>query len=125
MLDTNVVLRLRDGEPIASGNIAALQGVVLMSIITRVELEGGAYADPAHAAIRRQRLNVLLSAIPTVAFGDADAIAYESIVAAAGYSRRKVIDRMIAAQALVHSATLITFNQRDFADVPKLSVLSW
>jgi len=47
------------------------------------------------------------------------------IVASAGYSRRKLLDRMIAAQALVHRATLITFNPDDFADVPNLSLLAW
>jgi predicted nucleic acid-binding protein len=47
-----------------------------------------------------------------------------SYVASAGYSRRKLLDRMIAAQALVHRATLVTFNP-DFSDVPGLSSLVW
>jgi predicted nucleic acid-binding protein len=32
---------------------------------------------------------------------------------------------MIAAQALMHRATLVTFNPDDFADVPALSWLVW
>jgi predicted nucleic acid-binding protein len=32
---------------------------------------------------------------------------------------------MIAAQALVHRATMLTFNQDDFSDVPGLSLLVW
>jgi predicted nucleic acid-binding protein len=47
------------------------------------------------------------------------------IVASACYSRRKLLDRMIAAQALVHRATLVTFNPDDFSDVPGLSSLVW
>jgi tRNA(fMet)-specific endonuclease VapC len=47
------------------------------------------------------------------------------MVASAGYSRRKLIDRMIAAQALVHRATLITFNPDDFSGIPGLSSLVW
>ena len=43
--------------------------------------------------------------------------------ASAGYSRRKLLDRMIAAQALVHRATLVTFNPDDFSDIPGLSLL--
>ena len=37
----------------------------------------------------------------------------------------EVADRMIAAQALVHRATLVTFNPDDFSDVPGLSALVW
>ena len=50
---------------------------------------------------------------------------YGDIVANPGYSRRKLLDRMIAAQALVHRATLVTFNPDDFSDVPGLSSLVW
>jgi tRNA(fMet)-specific endonuclease VapC len=46
------------------------------------------------------------------------------IVEAVGYSRRK-LDRMIAAQALVHRATLVTLNAGDFRDVPGLDLLPW
>jgi predicted nucleic acid-binding protein len=42
-----------------------------------------------------------------------------------GYSRRKLLDRMIAAQALDHRATLVTLNAGDFRDVPGLELLSW
>jgi predicted nucleic acid-binding protein len=35
------------------------------------------------------------------------------------------LDRMIAAQALMHRATLVTFNPDDFSDVPGLSSLRW
>lgn len=125
MLDTNVAIHLRDGDARITQNVAALQGGVLLSIITRVELEGGVYREPAHAPVRRARLDTILSAIPILAFDDLAAETYGSIVASAGYSRRKLLDRMIAAQALVHRATLVTMNPTDFADVPGLSLLTW
>lgn len=125
LLDTNVAIDLRDGEPVVTGKVAALQGAILMSIVTRVELEGGVYRDPAYAAVRRLRLDAMLGAIPTLAFDDLAAETYRSIVASAGYSRRKLLDRMIAAQALVHRATLVTRNGADFADVPGLNLLAW
>ena len=58
-----------------------------------------------------------------LAFDDAAADAYRAIVEAAGYSRRKLLDRMIAAQALVHRATLVTCNGDDFNDIPGLELL--
>jgi predicted nucleic acid-binding protein len=98
---------------------------VLISVVTRVELEGGVYREPAHAPIRRARLDAMLSAIPALAFDDLAAKTYGAIVASAGYSRRKLLDRMIAAQTLVHRATLVTFNPDDFSDVLGLSSLVW
>jgi tRNA(fMet)-specific endonuclease VapC len=125
LLDTNVAIHLRDGDPTTTQNVAALQSAVLMSIVTRVQLEGGVYREPALASVRRARLDAMLSAIPVLAFDDLAAETYRTIVASAGYSRRKLLDRMIAAQALVHRATLITFNPDDFSDVPGLSLLAW
>jgi predicted nucleic acid-binding protein len=125
ILDTNVAIRLRDGDEDIARRVGELDGAVLLSIVTRVELEGGVYRVPAEAGVRRARLNALLAALPVLAFDDAAADAYAAIVAAAGYSRRKLLDRMIAAQAVVHRATLVTMNPGDFADVPELEVLSW
>ena len=105
--------------------VEALGNEILMSIVSRVELEGGVYAQPRQAAIRRQRLDAMLASLPTAPFDDECADAYRSIVEAAGFSRRKVLDRMIAAQALVLRATLVTLNGEDFQDVHGLDLLAW
>jgi predicted nucleic acid-binding protein len=125
ILDTNVAIELRDGDPTVTAKVGTLDDAVLMSVVTRVELEGGAYRDPAHAAQRRARLDVMLKAIPSLAFDDAAAEEYGKIVAAAGYSRRKLLDRMIAAHALVHHCTLVTRNPEDFSDIAGLQILAW
>ena len=125
LLDTNVVIRLRDGDEGIAEKIGALDGAVLLSIISRVELEGGVYRDPSQASVRRSRLDAILETLPVLPFDNEAADAYRAIVAAAGYSRRKLLDRMIAAQALVHRATLVTQNPADFLDVPGLDVLVW
>lgn len=125
LLDTNVAIRLRDGDANVANHVLALDDAIFLSVVTRVELEGGVHRDAANAAIRRARLDVLLAAIPTLAFDDDAADAYAAIVAHAGYSRRKLLDRMIAAQALVHRATLITMNADDFTDIPALHVREW
>lgn len=125
LLDTNVAIHLRDGDDAVLEKIEALEEAILISIVTRVELEGGVYREPAHAAVRRARLDAMLAAIPALAFDDTAAEIYGAIVADAGYSRRKLLDRMIAAQAIAHRATLITFDADDFADVKGLSLLVW
>ena len=114
LLDTNVAIHLRDGDPAVTQRVAALEGAVLISVVTRVELEGGVYQEPAHAPIRRARLDAMLSAIPALAFDDLAAKTYGDIVASAGYSRQKMLDRMIAAQVwctgrLWSPSTLMTF----------------
>jgi tRNA(fMet)-specific endonuclease VapC len=125
LLDTDVAIHLRDGDATIVDKVAALDDAVLMSIVTRVELEGGVYREPAQAPLRQARLDAILAAVPTIAFDDAAADAYGAIVASAGYSRRKLLDRMIAAQALVHRATLVTMNAADYADIPNLSLAAW
>src|SRR5471030_1029682 len=125
LLDTDVALHLRDGDSTITDKVAALADAVLMSIVTRVELEGGVYREPAYSQIRRARLDAILAAVPAIAFDDAAAEAYGAIVAGTGYSRRKLLDRMIAAQALVHRASLVTMNAGDYADIPDLTLVAW
>jgi len=58
-------------------------------------------------------------------FARTHADAYRQIVEVVGYSRRELLDRMIAAQALVRRATLVTLKASDFRHVPGLELLSW
>lgn len=125
MLDTNVAIHLRDRDPSVIDKLAGLDDAIVLSVVTRIELENGVYTDPSKAEIRRRRLDAILAAIPVVACDAAAADAYRSIVAVARYSRRKLLDRMIAAHALAHRATLVTMNADDFTDVPGLVLLAW
>jgi predicted nucleic acid-binding protein len=125
LLDTDVAIHLRDGDEVVTAKVAALTGAILLSVISRVELEGGVYRDIAQASVRRPRLDAILAALPVLAFDDTAADVYRKIVESAGYSRRKILDRMIAAQALVHRATLVTCNAADFRDVPGLDLMVW
>ncbi|MET0182772.1 MAG: type II toxin-antitoxin system VapC family toxin [Caulobacterales bacterium] len=125
LIDTNVAIHVRDGVHELIDKIEALGGPVLMSIVTRVELEGGVYREPSLSSQRRAALDLMFRAIRVLVFDDEAAGAYANIVKHAGYSRRKLLDRMIAAQAIVHRATLVTMNQDDFADIPGLKLLSW
>ena len=125
ILDTDVAIHLRDRDVAITLRTADLESPILLSIISRVELEGGVYRDPSMSALRRTRLDLMLSTLPVLVFDEAAADAYRGIIEVAGYSRRKLLDRMIAAQALVHRATLVTCNGDDFRDVPGLKLLEW
>jgi tRNA(fMet)-specific endonuclease VapC len=125
LLDASVAILLRDADSEADRRLGALDSVPALSVVTQIELEGGVRAKPDLAAKRRAALDALLAILPVLPF-DADcAAAYRRIVEAAGYSKRKVIARMIAATALVHGLTVITLNGTDFADVPRLDLEVW
>lgn len=125
LLDTNIAVHLRDRDEAVLAKYAKLEGPTVLSIVTRVELEGGVWTKPGDAALRRHRLDRLLSVLPVLPFDEAAADAYRQIIEVTGYSRRKVLDRMIAAQALTRTATLVTMNGDDFRDVPSLQLLEW
>ncbi|TCS10325.1 type II toxin-antitoxin system VapC family toxin [Caulobacter sp. BK020] len=125
ILDTNIAIHLRDGDPLVTSKATALEGPVLLSIISRVELEGGVYRESSEAGGRRARLDAMLRALPVLDFDREAADAYRTIIETAGYSRRKILDRMIAAQALVHRAALVTRNAADFQDIPGLILVEW
>lgn len=97
----------------------------MLSVVTRVELEGGVYKDVRQASLRRARLDRILGDFQELPFGSEEALAYAAIVMACGFSRTRILDRMIAATAIVAGATLITLNPRDFADVPGLALEDW
>lgn len=125
LLDTNIAIHLRDGDSLVEERVAELDGSLLLSIVSRVELEGGVYQVASEVVQRRHRLDLLLSAVTVLDFDQASADAYRAIIGAVGFSRRKVLDRMIASQALVAGASLVTRNGDDFRDIPGLTLVEW
>ena len=125
MIDANVAILLRDREPNTTARIGALAGDALISVVTQVELEGGVYAKPQFTAARRASLDVLLQTLIVVPFGDEAVLAYRGIVAERGFVRQRLLDRMVAATALVYDVPLITCNGDDFRDVPGLKLEIW
>lgn len=123
LLDTDVVIHLRDGDPWIEGQVAGLTAPFFVSAISRVELENGAGRAPDGE--RRALLDKVLAYVTTLDFGTPEIEAYRSIIQASGYSRRKTADRMTAATALVHGLSLVTLNGRDFREVPGLRLIEW
>ena len=97
----------------------------MISAISRVELEAGVYRDRQETDVRRKRLDAMLMTLAILPFGDAQAEVYGRIIAVTGFSRTRILDRMIAAQAVVYGATLITMNGDDFSDIPGLTLEIW
>ena len=125
LIDTNVAIHLRDGERSIIAQLDALSAKPEMSVLTRVELEGGVYSRPELMAKRRAAVDALLTTMKVHPFDAAAASAYRDILAARGFVRSRITDRMIAATALVHGLTLITINGDDFRDIPGLSLEVW
>lgn len=125
LLDTDVVIHLRDGEPWIKDEVRRLPAPLHISAITLVELENGVVREPDLTQSRRRRLDELLTFVEALDFGANEIAEYRRILEATGYSRRKVADRMTAATAIVHGLTLVTLNGRDFRDVPGLKLIEW
>ena len=125
MLDTSAAIALRDLDPRIRSAVAALESAPLLSILSVVELEGGVVTDPAGRDRRRVLVDSMLTLMEILSFGVREAAAYRHIVERLGFSRPRIIDRMIASQAIVADATLATLNARDFRDIPRLRVEDW
>jgi tRNA(fMet)-specific endonuclease VapC len=125
LLDTCIAINLRDNRGNTVANVTALPMRPAISAISKVELEGGVYANPELTDARRRALDALLRRLPVLDFTSAMAAAYGQIVAESGFSRRKALDRMIAATALANDFTLITSNGEDFADIKDLKLEIW
>lgn len=125
LLDTSVAILLRDADSAVDKKLAELDSVPTLSIVTAIELEGGVHARPELAERRRQAVDALVATLGVVDFDAACLTAYRGILEKAGFSRRKIIDRMIAATALAHGLSLITLNAQDFRDISGLRVEAW
>ena len=125
LLDTSVAILLRDGDPAISTRIAALERLPILSVLTVVELEGGVADSRAGRDTRRKGVDTMLELLRVLPFGAPEAARYGQIVQELGFSRSKIIDRMIAAQALSVGAAVATLNLRDFKGIPGLQLEDW
>lgn len=125
LIDTDVTVHVRDVEPVILQRLSLLDGPPVISVVTHVELENGVYRQPQLTAGRRIALDRALQKIPVLPFGNEELRAHRAIVSAAGYVRSRVLDRMIAATAIVHGLSLVTINGPDFRDIPGLTLEIW
>lgn len=125
LLDTSVAIALLDAVKHISDRRRDIVDTPCLSIVTQVELVPGIFVDGRPLDARVRRLTTFLEEVETIPFTVREVEAYESIIAATGFSRRLVIDRMIAATALANDLALATLNPRDFRNIPGLTVEDW
>lgn len=125
LIDTNIAIHARDGTDSVLAKLAEHDGNILLSALSLAELQRGLCKDPAHTALRRVRLDVLVQHIPVLPFDDAAARLYGQIIAQCGWVKGWDYDRMIAAHAISVGAVLVTNNEADFRDIPGLAVENW
>ncbi len=125
LIDTNIAIHARDGLDSVLDKLAENAGKVLLSALSLAELQRGLAKNPHHAALRRERLKILLAHLPVLPFDEAAAIAYGLIIAQCGWAKNRDFDRMMAAHAIATRSTLVTNNLADFMDIPGLQLENW
>ena len=125
LLDTNILVFLQDRREETVRRVLESDDLPAISLISVIELEGGIAADPAEAAGRREALDRLQHSFTTLPFDQQVVDAYARILASTGFSRARILDRLIAATAIVHDLTLVTSNGPDFAGIPDLRLEVW
>ena len=121
LIDTDVAIHLRDGDPEITDRLNRSGQAPVISAVTLAELRGGSAGDP----LRTRLLAAFLRFVPVLPFTTAEADAYGELVGQLRHDRRRVLDRMIAAQAIVAGLRLVTINGRDFRDVLGLDLEVW
>ncbi|WP_375391281.1 PIN domain-containing protein [uncultured Sphingomonas sp.] len=125
LIDTNVAIHLRDGdEPFVSWAATQTEPINL-SLISVVELQAGLVASEPLLRNRLRGYDDLLSFVMVLPLDRPIVDTYGRIIRAAGFSRPRLLDRLIAATAIVHELTLVTINGSDFRDIPGLKLEVW
>lgn len=117
LLDTNICIYLLNSqnETVARRIEACDEGAIVTSAIVYAEIMIGAARHDA--MVRAAALFRVITPLPfDVAAGDR----YAALP-----FRRGRLDRLIAAHTIALNLTLITNNERDFADIPGLRVENW
>ncbi|EKU75706.1 MULTISPECIES: type II toxin-antitoxin system VapC family toxin [Sphingobium] len=124
LLDTNICIDFLLGRSARlAERMAAEFDRLSVSAVTAAELRVGnrGSSDPVGDLRRVDTFLALLNILP---FDDAAAHTYAEMVRLVGV-RSRGFDRLIGAQAMASAMVLVTRNEKDFADIPGLTVEDW
>lgn len=125
LLDTNIVMAAALGFPGVLARLAALEiGDVAISAISLGETLAGAAGAEKDARLA-ENIGLVAENFDILPFDRAAADAYGRLMGKLDPKRRRVLDRMIAAQALTQGLTLVAANTEDFDDIVGLVVEKW
>lgn len=124
LIDTSVAVDLVNEVEATATRVRSV-GSLYLSVVSHVELEAGVIRSGVFDPVLRARLDALLERVESLSFTEEEVSAYAAIIAATGFSRRLVIDRMIAATGLSYGLPVATLNPKDFRDIPDLRVEDW
>jgi tRNA(fMet)-specific endonuclease VapC len=119
LIDTNCCIYLFNTryQVLRDRMMATEAGEIALSVVVLAELGVGAVLGKAP---QRDQLARLREELPILSFEEQDSDVYARLP-----FRRGRFDALIAAQATSRGLTLITANERDFADVPGLKIENW
>jgi tRNA(fMet)-specific endonuclease VapC len=125
LLDTNVVIAAALGLPGVLDRLAALRtGEVAISSISLAETLAGAGGAERNGRFA-ENISLLAETLDVLPFDHSAAEAYGALLRKVEPKRRRMLDRMLAAQALGLGLTLVAANTEDFDDIPGLAVEKW
>jgi tRNA(fMet)-specific endonuclease VapC len=119
LLDSNIIvyLTMNSNEGVVRRAAECNEGDLVTSAIAFAEVAYGSLNEQPPAI---EQLQAFVEEVPVLDFDYKAALAYASLP-----FKRGSFDRLIAAHALSHDLTVVTHNEKHFADVPGLKVENW
>jgi tRNA(fMet)-specific endonuclease VapC len=123
LVDATVVFAAACGEQATLDRLARLEGVdVATSAVVWSEVMAAASEKDARLA---ENLRLIGETIDILSFDRAAAEVYGAMLRKLEPKRRRVLDRMVAAQAIALGRRLATLNGPDFSDIRGLTIEDW
>jgi tRNA(fMet)-specific endonuclease VapC len=126
LLDATVVFAAACGEAATLSRLSRLSiADVAIPALVYAELLGAAAAAGGDNPRLAENLALIAENLDILPFDRRAADAYEAWLRVIEPKRRRMLDRLTAAQALAEGRTLATLRPDEFADLPGLSLESW
>ena len=119
LLDSNIIvyLTMNSNDRVVQRAAECDAGDLVTSAVALAEVAYGSMNEKPPAI---DQLQAFVQEVPVLNFDYKAALAYAKLP-----FKRGSYDRLIAAHALSHDLTVVTHNEKHFADVPGLKVENW